>query len=51
MLLRIKRLLWPNHCPRCGRRFSEWFFWPSVGDYWWPCYDATGKIFARKPMS
>ncbi len=29
-------------------RFNDWFFWPGVGNYCWPCYHATGKIYTRR---
>lgn len=37
-----------THCPRCGRKFSEWFFWPGKGDYCWPCYHETEQIVVRQ---
>lgn len=37
-----------NRCPQCDLPFSDWFWWPGKGDYCWPCYKATGKIFVRK---
>lgn len=25
-------------CPKCKRKFSDWFFWPGMGNYCFPCY-------------
>lgn len=48
----IRRRLWPNNYPRCGLHFSEWFFWPGIGDYCWPCYRDTGVVYSpgRAPI-
>ncbi len=35
-------------CPNCGLPFSDWFFWPGIGDYCWPCYNKTGEIFTKE---
>jgi hypothetical protein len=37
-----------EHCPQCGLHFNDWFFWPGIGNYCWPCYHKSGKIYARK---
>lgn len=37
-----------DYCPKCGERFSEWFFWPGRGDYCYPCYEKTGVIYVRE---
>lgn len=39
-----------THCPNCGLRFNEWFFWPGEGDYCFPCYYQTGYIYVRTGM-
>jgi len=35
-------------CPNCGLPFSDWFWWPGKGNYCWPCYNKTGKLFVKK---
>ena len=34
-------------CPNCNIPFNEWFYWPGLGDYCYPCYTATGVIYCR----
>lgn len=39
-----------DHCPRCRRRLSDWFVWPTPGHilrYCWPCYRDTREIITE----
>lgn len=24
-------------CPDCALRYSEWYYWPGIGEYCFPC--------------
>ena len=47
---RLRRGRPSETCPRCGRPFSDWFFWPGIGNYCWPCYHWNGIIIAKSGM-
>ena len=36
-----------NFCPKCHMHFSEWFWWPEIGDYCLPCFQDYEELYAR----
>lgn len=55
MIEGIRRWLgfWPR-CPKCGRKFNDWFVWPTKRGlirYCYPCWDeGCGKVITEDDL-